>query len=278
MSLRNLSIILWVFSFPGFLLAQKRANPEKEKVYKVNRLVSAGIGVAGITTDYFGIRRLVNKAEIPEEVVLGLDKNKVGKFDRIALFQDLEKRERSKRLSDIGLVTTFFAPVFLFTDEEIRSDWLDISLLYLETQVISTNMYSWGPFGPAFNNRFRPGAYYDELSLESRQNGRKRNSFYSGHVSTTATGSFFIAKVYCDYHPHLGSKKWLIYGAALIPPAFVGLHRVRSLNHFPTDTIVGTIIGGAIGILIPELHRNKYYKLSVISNNEVNGLAFSLSF
>lgn len=81
------------------------------------------------------------------------------------------------------------------------------------------------------------------------------NSFFSGHTSWTAGASFFMAKVICDYHPELGSKKWPVYAAALIPPAFVGYHRYRGLKHFPTDIIFETAVGAAIGILNPHFHR-----------------------
>jgi membrane-associated phospholipid phosphatase len=34
-----------------------------------------------------------------------------------------------------------------------------------------------------------------------------------------------------------------------------GLSRINTHNHFPTDAIVGYIVGAAIGYLIPELHK-----------------------
>ena len=64
-------------------------------------------------------------------------------------------------------------------------------------------------------------------------------------------------KVYSDYHPELGHKKLLLYGLASIPPLVEGYFRVKALAHFPTDVMVGFMIGGACGIIVPELHRIK---------------------
>ena len=81
------------------------------------------------------------------------------------------------------------------------------------------------------------------------------DSFFSGHVSMAAGASFFMAKVLSDYHPDLGAKKWLLYGAALIPPAFVGYTRYRGLMHFPTDLLLGAAVGAAVGISVLHLHK-----------------------
>jgi len=108
------------------------------------------------------------------------------------------------------------------------------------------------------------------------------DSFFSGHVSMAAGASFFMAKVYSDYHPELGAKKWWLYSAALIPPAFVGYFRYRGFMHFPTDILLGTAVGAAVGVLRPHFH-----KITRKSNRDMalvpftgryTGLAFSMGF
>ena len=83
------------------------------------------------------------------------------------------------------------------------------------------------------------------------------DSFFSGHTSTTAAASFFMAKVYTDLHPETEGKKWLFYVAALAPPAVVGYFRYKALKHFPTDVLTGIAVGAASGVLIPHLHKKK---------------------
>jgi membrane-associated phospholipid phosphatase len=69
-------------------------------------------------------------------------------------------------------------------------------------------------------------------------------------------------KVYSDYHPEIGNNKYLLYGAALIPPLLVGYFRMKALMHFPSDVMVGLGVGALCGILIPEFHRLKDKKIS----------------
>jgi membrane-associated phospholipid phosphatase len=40
-----------------------------------------------------------------------------------------------------------------------------------------------------------------------------------------------------------------------VPPAVVGYNRLRAGRHFRSDVIVGFLVGGTSGIMVPELHR-----------------------
>jgi len=81
-------------------------------------------------------------------------------------------------------------------------------------------------------------------------------------------------------HPELGAKKWLLYTAALIPPAFVGYCRYRGFMHFPSDIFLGVAVGATIGILVPHLHkknRKEKEDLSIVPFiGRYSGLAFTL--
>jgi membrane-associated phospholipid phosphatase len=37
---------------------------------------------------------------------------------------------------------------------------------------------------------------------------------------------------------------------------FVGVERVRSGSHFPTDVIAGALVGAGVGVLVVHLHRD----------------------
>ncbi len=83
-----------------------------------------------------------------------------------------------------------------------------------------------------------------------------RYSFYSGHTSMTAVNTFYTAKVYSAYISN-ETTKTLMWTAAALIPAITGFSRVNTHNHFPTDVIVGYIVGAAIGYLIPEIHKSE---------------------
>ncbi len=98
--------------------------------------------------------------------------------------------------------------------------------------------------------------YYRELSYDERRAGNNRNGFFSGHVSTTAVGTFFFTKVLSDYNPQwTGTQRALAFTLAALPPAYVGVQRVRALKHFPTDSVVGLGVGAFFGVMVPQVHK-----------------------
>lgn len=262
---------------PADTVLLTRQPQENSSMYRVNPWISGGIALVGLYTNTTGLERLRNAPMIPEGRLNRLNEDDLIGLDRVALRQNPDKaaRDKAQNTSDLLLYSGAISPILLFLDRSIRRQWLDVSLIYLESQAATSNFYTWGPLGPTFAERLRPAAYYTELSLDERSAGNNRNSLYSGHVASTATGWFFLATVYSDFHPELGGKKFLLYGLASIPVVVISVNRVRALRHFPTDTIVGGIVGGAIGVLIPIIHKRTNGRLSVgaVYDSEAKGMS-----
>ena len=161
-------------------------------------------------------------------------------------------------------------------DKNIRKDWLHILFMYVEGHTLTFTFYNYSPLGPFFQNRYRPAVYYPELGLAAQENSNNRNSFYSGHVASCAYSTFFMVKVYCDYHPNIGAAKYLLYLAASVPPLFMGYARIRSLDHYPSDIAVGFGLGAVLGIVVPALHKlpcSKYLSLGLSPSPDAVGLS-----
>lgn len=79
-------------------------------------------------------------------------------------------------------------------------------------------------------------------------------SFFSGHTSAAFALATFTSTVYSDIH---GPSTWskLVWGSTLTLATLTAYARVKAGVHYPTDVIVGAIVGGAIGHLIPVMHR-----------------------
>lgn len=250
------------------------------KVYSLNNKTEIPATVGLFALNIYGFYRLSQKPTLDSLQIVALDKNDIWAFDRRAVEQSYPAPSNIYTISDAGLWISYLLPSLLFFDDEIRKSWLDVTLLYFETQAINLNIYVWG--GPVFTTRVRPIVYYEETSWEYKLGKETTDSFFSGHVSMAAGASFFMAKVYSDYHPELGEKKWLLYGAALIPPAFVGYYRYRGFMHFPTDILLGAAVGATVGILVPHLHkitRKTNKDLSIVPfTGKYTGLAFSVRF
>ena len=260
-------LILLVFSVNAYCQTADSAAKKnvRRKIYHVNYPVTGGIIAVGMVSDYFAISRLKRKPKITAEELKFINsdqqKNLINSIDRWALKQDFADRDLYTKVSDYGEIVIFALPSLLIIDKNIRRDWLDLLLMYVEGHTITFSFYNYSPLGPTFINRCRPFVYYPELTDDYRMNNNNsRNSFFSGHVGSCAYSTFFMAKVYCDYHPDLGAKKILLYLAASVPPLFIAYARIKSLAHFPSDVAVGFGLGALIGIVVPALHKVSYSK------------------
>jgi PAP2 superfamily len=261
----------------------KPVKTAKIKVYRINYFVEGAVIAVGMAGDLFAIPRLKNKASLTDEELVFANtdqqKNLFNAVDKWALKQHPSDRALWKKISDYGEIGIFLLPSLLMIDKNIRKDWLHILFMYVEGHTITFTFYNYSPLGPYFQNRYRPAVYYPELGPDAQKNSNNRNSFYSGHVASCSYSTFFMVKVYCDYHPNIGAAKYLLYLAASIPPLAIGYVRIRSLDHFPSDVAVGFGLGAVLGIVVPALHKipcSKYLSLNLATSPDVVGVSISL--
>jgi membrane-associated phospholipid phosphatase len=249
----------------------------RQGVYHVNYYVDIPVTSVAIATAFYGLSIVTGKSPLDSLYVVQLDASDINRFDRPATWQDAGFAPTARTISDVTMGISQAMPFFLFFDREIRKDWASLLTLIFETQAITGNLYSWG--GAVHVDRIRPMVYNDDVAWDERTEARNRNAFYSGHTSMSSSAAFFAAKVYCDYHPELGNKKFLVYSIAAVPPVVTGFLRYKGLKHFPTDVITGLIVGAGVGILVPHLHKRTGSNLSLVPfTGRVNGMALSYKF
>jgi len=249
----------------------------KRKVYSLNYLIDIPLTSVGIVTALWGLNAIDQKTPLDSLTIVGLDASNINGFDRSATWQDAEFAPTARSISDVTLGVSQMLPFLLMLDKRIRQDWGDVILLFLETQAIVGNLHTWGTV--IHVDRIRPLVYNPDVPWNEKTGKRTKNAFYSGHTSMSASASFFAAKVYCDYHPELGNRKYLVYSLALVPPALTGFFRYKGLKHFPTDVLTGILVGAGTGILVPHLHKITKSNLSVVPfAGPVNGLAMTYRF
>lgn len=252
---------------------------QDSSIFKINPWADIAITGGSLITNYVGLSIVNGKRSVDSLTAYSLDPQMVSAFDRGATRQDPNRAVAAESNSDILMNGSLVAPFLLFTDKRIRAEWQEVLLLYAQTQGITGSLYSWG--SAIHIDRIRPVAYNPREPIERRTGGSTYNSFYSGHVASSTAATFFMVKVYTSFYPEkFTGKKWLLYGAASIPPALVGLYRYQGGKHFPSDILVGYVIGAMTGILIPEIHLRKTNKqISVLPMaGEHLGLATRIRF
>lgn len=254
--------------------SQKRDSLKHISVYKVHHAIEIGISVVGLLS----LSRLYSKsdenASLNESEVLKLNRSDVNGFDRSVLNYSEKDYNKGQNISDNLMTGTIVASALLFLDKDIRKDWLDISSMYIEAHLAATVLHQ---IGVNSVRRARPFTYNTNLPIEMRTGSNMSNSFYSGHTSSTAVSTFFAAKVYSDYHNLNTWQKMGIYTVATIPPLIVGHYRLVAGKHFRSDVLMGLVMGAATGILVPEFHKRKKNKLTVLPvyDNGITGASLS---
>ena len=224
------------------------------KIYRMHpkyQLPAAGVTIILST---MGFHALDENARMSAADVMKLNVNDINAFDRPTALRDPSGSANAVGKGQFFLNFSLVSPVVLALDKHMRKDWMDLLTLYLASQAVDNMVYF---AAIATVRRPRPMAYDTLLSLAGRTGIGMSKSFFSGHVSFSATATFFAVKAYTDYHHIKGWPRLLLYSAAAVPPILVGYFRVESGRHFKTDVITGFISGAASGILVPELFRNK---------------------
>jgi len=272
------SLVMLLFICAAILPMDLSAQEENEKVYKIDPWIDGGIVAGALVLSKFAIDAQNEQPLLLEDEVLSLDPQSVNAFDRGAIYQDPDKIGDAIDNSDLALNITTGLVLLLALDKEVRHHWLEGIVMFTEAMTVNAAMQGWVAYG---TDRYRPIAYMEDVDIDKRTDSRNKNSFYSGHTSSAATTSFFMAKMFSDLHPEMGNKKYWLFAAALIPPAVVGAFRIQGGKHFYTDVMMGTAMGAATGILIPHFHKltgNNNMSLIPIVQPDVLGMHFSMNF
>lgn len=217
--------------------------------------IGALIGAAAIIVN-------ANNNPITFDEINSLNPGQVNAFDRIAIGP-----YEGDVLGDVLMYSSFVFPLTFLTYDKTLEDFGTVSLMYGEAVLLNASLNA---LVKAITLRDRPFVYDANSLLEPKLDVDARYSFYSGHTSMTAVNTFYTARVYSAYISN-GTTKTLLWTAAALIPAVTGFSRINTHNHFPTDVIVGYIVGAAIGYLIPEIHKTNN---SSASNNSTTPEVF----
>jgi len=259
--LHNSAILF--FLIPFFYSLSVAQSPFESSWKKDGIIVAGSIGIAFLVASLDDSLKSLSLNEISK-----LQRNEINVFDRWATQFASEKISLG---SDYLVAACIAAPVgFIISDKNMRDDWKTISTMYIETALLATFLPS---IAKGTLKRNRPYVYNENAPLSLRQDIEGDRSFFSGHTTWAFASMTFLASVYSAYYPRSQSSK-TVWSVSMSAASSVGLMRIFSGAHFPTDIIVGAIVGSAIGVGIPYLHRIENNNISVIPSykNFVKGI------
>ncbi len=218
--------------------------------------ITAGAGFSGLN------ELILSTGEIAPQRPGSPDK--LLSFDRIAVTQTFDPNAGAVSNVGLGVALAFAAldpilsgardgPDAAIVDAVIYAESLSLTLAITDITKIAVR-------------RPRPIAYIQQASLDAQYGGADKSpsisstdatlSFFSGHAAIVAAASATATYLAFIRSPH-SWRPWVTLAAGTLLTAFVSYERVRSGAHFPTDVIGGALAGGAIGVLVPQLHRHE---------------------
>ena len=217
--------------------------------YKLNLPIDAAIILPSTAWVVYAFPKIYDKPPIDSAVVVNLKKENIPFFDRWAV----RHSDKADEQSNIAFYASMPYPFVLLADKRIRKDAFTVYALYWEAMAITGLLYTGGDY---LIDRYRPETYDDTKPLGERMSGNEKNAFFGGHPALVSTATFFTASIYDEYHP-TSSFKWVMYGIAAAATGTTIYLRHIAGKHFPSDLLVGTLVGMSSGMLVPRLHRYK---------------------
>jgi len=265
--MKNYSLLFLAFLFfatPAF------AEEPQDEVYELSLLKDGLISGAGLLL--FGTSLLLDHfiAQAPGSEV-ALDINNVNAFDRWAATGYNPTLDKACDVLAFGLLAM---PSLLFIKKDI-GEILTIGVMYSEAILLATGVKE------IVKNsiiRYRPYNYFDNPH-EDHFAEDSANSFFSGHTTYVFTSAAFLTKVFSDYNPDSPWKYAVGIGSYSVA-ATVGILRIASGNHFPSDVLLGAASGTLIGFFVPFLHKiNEDESVALaISSDGNQGMSFSVKY
>ena len=246
-----LIFLLILFSFPLF-----------SQTFEVNKLgsfifISSALAI-DLSNNYFD-RQIIEP--LTEDEIDNLSKDDIPFFDRWISFSP---DATLKDWSDYCTYLTIGSTLFLIYDEGY---FLDNLMVLNEILIAQSAISKWTK---TLTHRKRPFVYDSEVSLGKQQQRNSQHSFYSSHSSTAFSTAVFGYYYYLDnYGPNI-PVVILLFGSATATTVL----RVASAQHFPSDVVVGAIMGSGISYLICKMNRSEKFNV----NLGINSVRISYKF
>lgn len=223
-----------------FLSEDIKADP-----YNTDNPIVVVSNIAAATAFGTGTAIYLNLEQNDPYKLRTLDPSEIPFFDRIAL----GKRSGGYSLASDILLYGLLSEAALINFKDIdrirplESPWIPTFLASTGINLIAKSTVK----------RARPYAY-DSLSTDNDLSDIDATlSFYSGHTSGAFTAAIYSSMMY-EILEYPSEYRGYVWAGNLLAASATGILRIASGNHFPSDVVVGAVIGSIIGWGFPELY------------------------
>ncbi|HLZ46200.1 MAG TPA: phosphatase PAP2 family protein [Gemmatimonadales bacterium] len=194
------------------------------------------ISTLGIVVPYALAGRLITpRCPCNPQEVNGFDRGAIG-----------NENPGARRLSDATAGAVMVLPLVLdAVDIGVNDVWAADAEVFTETLVVNGALVTAAKY---IVQRPLPRTYAGDPNLINQPGGYR--SFYSGHTSLVFAGLVATAMT---MRLRYGEKVWPWVVTSVVGTS-VAIERVADGRHFPSDVIVGALMGSATGIAVPWLH------------------------
>jgi membrane-associated phospholipid phosphatase len=169
------------------------------------------------------------------------DPNEVNSFDRPAIYN---QSSLARSVAGFTVLTALVAPIAVdYLDIGFSKAFAEDMIVYAETMTVTWFLVTASKFS---TQRPLPRLY----AAQDQGNPSDYLSFYSGHTATTVAALSALSMTYTARH---GWSLWPWLTTGLVGTS-IAYEMVDSAGHFPSDVIVGFLMGGLVGWAVPHFH------------------------
>lgn len=207
--------------------------------------------ILGSSAVLLGVGWLAGRDGVPltEAEIAALDPTGLNFLDRPATRRWSPAADHA---SDYLVYAQLAAPVFQMVIGPGRDEGGRLALLYGETLLLggATTFALKSLVG-----RTRPFVYNDDprIPAELKRSTTACRSWPSGHTTSAFASMVFFAATFEKLQPGSAARGW-VWGGCLAAATTTGVLRYAAGRHYPTDILVGAVIGAAAGWLVPRWH------------------------
>lgn len=194
------------------------------------------VGAAGIALPYLFEDALIRRrCPCDPRDVNGFDRGAIGNQNAFA-----------RHLSDVTVAAIVVVPILADAKAVgVGRVWNEDVAVLFETLAVNGALVTAVKY---IVQRPLPRTYAGDAALINDPEGYR--AFYSGHTSTAFAG---LAAAAMTMRLRYGAKTWPWVVTGVVGTS-VAIERVADGRHFPSDVIVGAVMGTAVGIAVPLLH------------------------